>query len=380
MLKNKIQLNWLMISVLFVAVVLFGVKSVYAYLDVIRFTGEELPASTDACPNFSATADSDGNKLDTCTGLKWKAVDETKDSPNQNIPFTWNEAMTRCSGNYRLPTIDELFSLVNPKGTDKSPLVDVPTTGEIISLGTYWSKTEYTPNTAYARSVNFGQGTADNVIYGKTVGLKVRCVSTSFCGNGNLETGEACDGSNLGGQTCVGLGQGYIGGTLGCSSCQFETTDCFKTIIKPTEVQVDANSLDTCTKVCGSLNPARSCLSVGTKKGWCKNSTTGALTAVACNNDAGCSASEKCQIDGNTALNGFWNKRMLRTPYWACEEVGVCSNDQTKFCTSANSVADCGTGVSCIPLPAIDGCSTTMTGVGDICGNRGTPWAYCQCQ
>jgi hypothetical protein len=45
------------------------------------------------------------------------------------------------------------------------------------------------------------------------------------CGNGILESGEACDGSALGGQTCTGLG--YGGGTLACSSsCTFNTSGC----------------------------------------------------------------------------------------------------------------------------------------------------------
>jgi aqualysin 1 len=45
------------------------------------------------------------------------------------------------------------------------------------------------------------------------------------CGNGIRESGEACDGSQLGGQTCTGLGFG--GGTLSCSaSCAYNTSAC----------------------------------------------------------------------------------------------------------------------------------------------------------
>jgi hypothetical protein len=45
------------------------------------------------------------------------------------------------------------------------------------------------------------------------------------CGNGIVETGESCDGTNLSGQTCVGLG--FAGGTLACSgSCSFDTSGC----------------------------------------------------------------------------------------------------------------------------------------------------------
>jgi subtilisin family serine protease len=45
------------------------------------------------------------------------------------------------------------------------------------------------------------------------------------CGNGIRESGEACDGSALGGQTCTGLGFG--GGTLSCTaSCTYDTSAC----------------------------------------------------------------------------------------------------------------------------------------------------------
>lgn len=45
------------------------------------------------------------------------------------------------------------------------------------------------------------------------------------CGNGIVETGESCDGSNLNGQTCVSLG--FAGGTLACSgTCSFDTSGC----------------------------------------------------------------------------------------------------------------------------------------------------------
>jgi len=47
----------------------------------------------------------------------------------------------------------------------------------------------------------------------------------AYCGDGNIDAGEQCDGSNLGGKTCVDLG--YDSGTLACSSdCTFDTSGC----------------------------------------------------------------------------------------------------------------------------------------------------------
>jgi len=47
----------------------------------------------------------------------------------------------------------------------------------------------------------------------------------SVCGNNVFDAGEQCEGSNLGGQTCVSLG--YSSGDLSCSaSCIFNTAQC----------------------------------------------------------------------------------------------------------------------------------------------------------
>lgn len=51
------------------------------------------------------------------------------------------------------------------------------------------------------------------------------CTSVT-CGNNTIEPGEVCDGTNLGGQTCVS--RGFAGGTLACApNCQsFDTSGC----------------------------------------------------------------------------------------------------------------------------------------------------------
>jgi len=47
----------------------------------------------------------------------------------------------------------------------------------------------------------------------------------SLCGNGVIDQGEECDGSNLAGQTCLSCG--YTGGTLSCNSnCTINTSAC----------------------------------------------------------------------------------------------------------------------------------------------------------
>lgn len=52
------------------------------------------------------------------------------------------------------------------------------------------------------------------------------CQVAPTCGNGVLDGGETCDGNNLGGQTCIGLG--FDGGNLSCNqgSCIYNTAGC----------------------------------------------------------------------------------------------------------------------------------------------------------
>ncbi|MFC1663757.1 hypothetical protein ACFL0A_01380 [Patescibacteria group bacterium] len=59
----------------------------------------------------------------------------------------------------------------------------------------------------------------------KTVETSLIVTVSTPCGNGVQEGSEQCDGSDLGGQTCVGLG--YVSGTLSCqANCTFDTSNC----------------------------------------------------------------------------------------------------------------------------------------------------------
>jgi hypothetical protein len=55
--------------------------------------------------------------------------------------------------------------------------------------------------------------------------VNITATVNPVCGNGVIESGEQCDGSNLGGASCVSLG--FSGGTLSCNSnCAFNTSQC----------------------------------------------------------------------------------------------------------------------------------------------------------
>jgi hypothetical protein len=54
------------------------------------------------------------------------------------------------------------------------------------------------------------------------------CEAQAVCGDGVVETGEACDIGTLNGKTCQT--EGFAGGTLACGTgCTFDTSACFAT-------------------------------------------------------------------------------------------------------------------------------------------------------
>lgn len=58
-------------------------------------------------------------------------------------------------------------------------------------------------------------------------------VKLSVCGDGTIEGQEDCEGVNLNGQSCEGLG--YTSGTLSCDiSCAFDTSNCISPTPTPT--------------------------------------------------------------------------------------------------------------------------------------------------
>src|SRR3989338_10019043 len=61
------------------------------------------------------------------------------------------------------------------------------------------------------------------LVYASGVNLQVTINGT--CGNGTIDSGEECDGSNLNGKSCST--QGFSGGTLSCNTnCTLNTSAC----------------------------------------------------------------------------------------------------------------------------------------------------------
>lgn len=80
-----------------------------------------------------------------------------------------------------------------------------------------------------------------NLIYGQTSSSDTveATIKISVCGNEIVEGGEDCEGSDLGGKTCISLG--YSGGTLSCDiACTFDTTNCLAPTLTPTPTPTSA--------------------------------------------------------------------------------------------------------------------------------------------
>ncbi|MEZ4453337.1 MAG: lamin tail domain-containing protein [Nannocystaceae bacterium] len=86
-------------------------------------------------------------------------------------------------------------------------------TGESTSGGESESDGTTTATTGASASATGSTATTTTT----TAGVTSDSESGDACGNGVIDPGEVCDGTELGGMTCVGLGDPYVGGTLGCS-------------------------------------------------------------------------------------------------------------------------------------------------------------------
>ncbi len=149
-------------------------------------------------------------------------------------------------------------------------------------------------------------------------------VCAELCGNGVQDAGEQCDGAALGAQTCESLGQGYVGGTLGCAiNCTFNTAGC--------ELPTCGNGVLDAQEQCdGVLLNGQTCESVGAYVGGtllclpsCAFDLSGCLP-ITCG-DGIVSATEACD-DGNSSSGDGCNILCNIETGWACTgEPSTCT-------------------------------------------------------
>lgn len=126
----------------------------------------------------------DGTVTDLNTGLMWQQTPDLENQP------TWEQALAEADSftlggytDWRLPTIKELYSLINFTGSSPLliPYIDInyfdfawgdESSGERIIDAQYWSATEYVGTTMGGQPTTFGVNFADGRIkgYGRTYG------------------------------------------------------------------------------------------------------------------------------------------------------------------------------------------------------------------
>jgi hypothetical protein len=103
-------------------------------------------------------------------------------------------------------------------------------------------------------------------------------VTNPVCGNAQVESGEQCDGSNLNGQSCTGLG--FNSGTLSCNAnCEFNSSSC-SGFIPPLDLCAavtcpTGQSCNPANGACVVSPPINSCTGVTCPSGQVCNANTG---------------------------------------------------------------------------------------------------------
>ena len=147
-------------------------------------------------------------------------------------------------------------------------------------------------------------------VYGLTscVGHTCGAASTPVCGNGVVETGESCDGTNLNGASCTS--QGFGGGTLSCnSSCGFDTSACTPV------VKCGNGVIDSGEKCDGANLGGATCSSLGFSGGTLSCNSSCALDTSACTSSTPPSTTDECSSPqaGWILCDGFESGTMN---YW----------------------------------------------------------------
>jgi len=211
------------------------------------------------------------------------------------------------------------------------------------------------------------------------------CTGGATCGDSTVEGNEICDLANLNGNDCLSIGQGFIGGTLGCNAdcISWDTSLCVSATCGDDTAEgnevcdgVDLDSNDCTTIGQGFIGGTLGCN--GTCDGW----DVAACTSPTCG-DSTVEGNELCDLgnlDGNdcTTIPGGFTGGTL-----ACN--GTCDGWDTTGCTGAVPV--CGDGnvdtTEDCDLSNLDGqdCTTVPGGYtgGTLACNPSCAWDVTGC-
>jgi cysteine-rich repeat protein len=143
------------------------------------------------------------------------------------------------------------------------------------------------------------------------------------CGNGDVDAGEDCDGTNLNGKSCAS--EGFAGGDLSCDGCSFDTTACLESICPngTKEGSEGCDGTDFGGQDCTSFGFAGGDLSC---TGACEIVTTACVESVCGNNVV--ETGEQCDDDNATSGDGCSE---------TCQWENTCTADATIACGGSDS-------------------------------------------
>ncbi len=200
--------------------------------------------------------------------------------------------------------------------------------------------------------------------------------SAPTCGNGLLDSGEQCDGTNLGGATCTS--KGFAGGTLSCSSsCTLVTSAC-------TASPCGNGIIDSGEQCDGANLGGATCVSKGFGSGTLSCSSTCTLNTSSCSNcgnnvinagevcDGTALGGSTCALQGctsggvlacNSTCSGYSTSACFGCP--VCDHDGVCeAGEVCSTCSSdcasgtttgarcGNGICEAGNGEDCLSCPS----------------------------
>jgi alpha-tubulin suppressor-like RCC1 family protein len=204
------------------------------------------------------------------------------------------------------------------------------------------------------------------------------CVATADCGNGVIQEGEQCDGQNLDGQTCSSLG--YHGGNLLCTAgCQLDTADCI-TIGKCGDARIQADFGEVCD---GANLAGETCENLGYHGGTLSCASDCTLDLTSCVSEGRCGDAElqaahgeECDganLDGDTCETlGFHGGTLVCTTGClldrsSCEAAGRCGDGDIQAAFGETCDGDNHGGDTCETLGYYGG---TITCTGDCLQDR----------
>jgi len=188
-----------------------------------------------------------------------------------------------------------------------------------------------------------------------------------LCGNGVIDPGEDCDGSAVGGETCVSLGQDFVSGTLACDgSCGFDTSGCVAPYCG--DGVVDATAGEECDNATANSDTEPDACRTDCLLPWCGDGIIDPANSEDCDGLAmGGADCTTLGYPGGTLVCAA----TCEYDESSCTPVGTCT--QNAECTAVDycerAVGDCNGVGQCTTMPTI--CSSVWD---PVCGCDGATY------